>query len=105
MMTAPEGQSSQPMHVPSRILHHPTNPLYSISILSHLFSIPCSCHFSSHVLQPSHIQLSTTAPRLWNDLPPELRTIYLPPPPSFPITRHHLPPPPLSVAPGPSTQS
>src|SRR6218665_1143215 len=31
------------------------------------------------------------------DLPPELRTISLPPPPSLPITRH---PPPLSVTPG-----
>src|SRR6218665_2859144 len=34
--------------------------------------------------------ISITAPRLWNDLPPELRTISLPPPPSLPITRHHL---------------
>src|SRR6218665_133986 len=38
-------------------------------------------------------------PRLWNDLPPELRTISSPPPSSLPITRHHLHPPPLSPLP------
>src|SRR6218665_226524 len=37
---------------------------------------------------------------LWNDLPPELRTISLPPAPSLSITRHHLQSPPLSVTPG-----
>src|SRR6218665_3918135 len=59
-------------------------------------------HFSSNVLQLSHIPI--TAPRicLWNDLPPELRTLSLPPPPSLPITTH---PPPLSVTPGPSTKN
>ena len=36
-------------------------------------------------------------------LPPELRTIYLPPQPSLPITRHQIHP--LSITPGPSTQS
>src|SRR6218665_625849 len=44
--------------------------------------------------------ISITAPRLWNDPPPEL-TISLPPPPSLCITTHHLHPPPLSVTPGP----
>src|SRR6218665_1155397 len=39
---------------------------------------------------------SITAPRLWDDLPPELQTISLPLPPSLPITTH---PPPLSVDP------
>ena len=70
-----------------------------IIILSHPFSTPG--HFSSHVLQPSHRGLSITAPRLWNDLhvPPKLRTISLPLPPSLPITRHHLHPAPLSVTP------
>src|SRR6218665_1792101 len=43
--------------------------------------------------------ISITAPRLWNDLPPELRTMSSPPPPSLQITRHHLHPPPLSVIP------
>src|SRR6218665_1086854 len=33
------------------------------------------------------------------DLQPELRTISLPPPPSLPITRHHLHQAPLSVTP------
>src|SRR6218665_3521383 len=47
-------------------------------------------HFSSHVLQQSNI----TAPRLWNDLPPELRTISLPPPPPLLITKHLHPSPP-----------
>src|SRR6218665_4002385 len=32
-------------------------------------------------------------------MPPELRTISLPPPPSLPITRHYLHPAPLSVTP------
>src|SRR6218665_297217 len=44
--------------------------------------------------------ISTTAPRLWNDLPPELRTFSLPPPSSSQITKHHLhpaEPAPLSV--------
>src|SRR6218665_2910175 len=50
-------------------------------------------------------QTGLISSRLWNDLPPELRTISLPPPPSLQITRHHLHPPPLSVTPGPSTQN
>src|SRR6218665_1686798 len=29
-----------PAHISSRTLHHPTNPLYSIIILSHPFSTP-----------------------------------------------------------------
>src|SRR6218665_847039 len=49
----------------------------------------------------SNRAISITAPRLWNDLPPELRTISSPPPPSLPITRlrHHFHLPPLSVTP------
>src|SRR6218665_2709237 len=35
----------------------------------------------------SNLAISFTAPRLWNDLLPELGTISLPPPPSLPITR------------------
>src|SRR6218665_1627245 len=83
-----------PAHVLSRTLHHPANPLYSIIILSHPFSTP----FTSQLV-------FSTAPRLWNDLPPELLAISLPPPPSLPITRHHLHPAPLSITPGSSTQS
>src|SRR6218665_546191 len=47
----------------------------------------------------SNRAISITAPRLWNDLPPELRTISSPPPPSLLIARHHLHLPPLSVSP------
>src|SRR6218665_1642458 len=47
----------------------------------------------------SNRAISITAPRLWNDLPPELRTVSSPPPPSLPITRHHLHLPPLFVTP------
>src|SRR6218665_924323 len=40
-----------------------------------LSSVSILCHFPSQVLRQS---LSITAPRLWNDLPPELRTfLYL----------------------------
>src|SRR6218665_3609562 len=48
-----------PAHVPPRTLHHPANPLYSIIILSHPLST--LGHFSSHVLQPSHIHHCTTS--------------------------------------------
>src|SRR6218665_418006 len=48
-----------PAHVPSRTLHHPANPLYSIIILSHPFST--LSHFPSHVLQPSYIHHCTTS--------------------------------------------
>src|SRR6218665_4113829 len=44
--------------------------------------------------------ISVTAPRLWNDLPPELRTFSLPPPSSLQIIKHHLTHAPLSVPPG-----
>src|SRR6218665_2986154 len=47
----------------------------------------------------SNRAISITAPRLWNDLPPDLRTISSPPPLSLSITRHHLHLPPLSVTP------
>src|SRR6218665_940829 len=40
--------------------------------------------------------ISVTAPRLWNDLPPELRTFSLPPPSSLQIIKHHLQHAPLS---------
>src|SRR6218665_790017 len=47
---------------------------------------------------PSYVLV--TAPRLRNDLPPELRTFSLPPPSSFQIIKHHLHHAPLSVNPG-----
>src|SRR6218665_2083119 len=66
----PQFSAVFPAHVPSRSIHHPANPLYSIIILSHPFSAPVTSHlmFSNRAF---------TAPRLWNDLPPELRTISL----------------------------
>src|SRR6218665_887455 len=73
-----------PAHLPSRAFHHSANPLYPIILLSHPFSTPG--HLSSYALQKSHI---VTAPRLWNDLPPELRTFSLPPPSSLQIIKHH----------------
>src|SRR6218665_3176252 len=48
---------------------------------------------------------SVTAPRLWNDLPHELRTFSLPPPSSLQIIKHHLHHAPLSVTPGLSTRN
>ena len=49
--------------------------------------------------------ISVTAPRLWNDLPPELRIFSLPPPSSLQIINHHLHHAPLSVTPGLSTRN
>src|SRR6218665_372180 len=59
-----------PAHIPSRTLHHPANTLYSIITLSHPFSTPVTSP-----LMFTNGAISITAPRLWNDLPPELRTI------------------------------
>src|SRR6218665_1230828 len=42
---------------------------------------------TSHIMFPNRA-ISITVTRIWNDLPPKLRTIYLPLPPSLPITRH-----------------
>src|SRR6218665_741136 len=77
-----------PAHLPSRAFHHSANPLYPIILLSHPFSTPG--HLSSHRLTFSKRAISVTAPRLWNDLPPELRTFSLPPPSSLQIIKHHL---------------
>src|SRR6218665_2071409 len=59
---------------------------------------------TSHLMF-SNRAISITVPRLWNDLPPELRTISLPPPPLLPITKHHLHPASSSITPGLSTQN
>src|SRR6218665_3967438 len=70
--------------------------IYFIYLFIQAISIaPLQVHYYS---EPEALP-TITAPRLWNDLPPELRTISSPPPPSLPITRHHLHPPPLSVTP------
>src|SRR6218665_2266006 len=73
--------NSSPSSQPALLDHHPVSPFLDLgSVTSHPM-------FSNQAI-------SITAPRLWNDLPPQLRTISLPPPPSLPITRHL---PPLSV--------
>ena len=84
-------QSSQPTYLRELFTIQPTRSTRS-----------SSCLTLSRPLVTSHLMFSNrampiTAPRLWNDLPPKLGTISSPPPPSFPITRHHLHPPPLSV--------
>src|SRR6218665_1384726 len=89
-------QSSQPTYLRELFTIQPTPSTRSSSCLT--LSRPRSLPISCSPTEP----YPYTAPRLWNDLPPELRTISLPPPPSLPITTH---PPPLSVTPGPSTQN
>src|SRR6218665_2970541 len=80
----------------SRTLHHLAKPLYPI-ILLHVS--PISRPPVTSRLMFSNRSISVTSPRLWNDLPPELRTISLPPSSSLPITNHHLHPAPLSITP------
>src|SRR6218665_183895 len=65
---------------------------------------PSSCLTLSRSPVTSHLTfsnrpISVTAPRLWNDLPPELRTSSLPPPLSLQIIKHHLHHAPMSVPP------
>src|SRR6218665_3828754 len=86
-------QSSQPTYLRELFTIQPTRSTRSSSCLT--LSRPL---ITSH-LTFSQRAISVTAPRLWNDLPPELRTFSSPPPPSLPITRHHLHLPPLSVTP------
>src|SRR6218665_2322589 len=80
---------------PAHILFtiQPTRSTRSSSSLT-LSRPPVTSHFMF-----SNRAISITGPCLWNDLPPELRTISSPPPPSLPITGHHLHLPPLSVTP------
>src|SRR6218665_2324688 len=90
-----------PTLILTSVVHHPTTSFNPILIHSTRSS---SCLTLSRPRVTSHLMfsnraISITAPRLWNDLPPELRTISSPPPPSLPITRHHLHLPPLSVTP------
>src|SRR6218665_3269924 len=86
-------QSSQPTYLRELFTIRPIRSTRSSSCLT--LSRP---PVIPHLFFPSGA-ISITAPRLWNDLSPELRTISSPPPPSLPITRHHLPLPPLSVTP------
>src|SRR6218665_835500 len=92
-------QSPQPTYLCELFTIQPTCSTRSSSCFT-LSRPPVASHlvFSSRAI-------SIIALRFWNDLPPELRTISLPPAPSLPITRHHLHPPILSVTHGPSTQN
>ena len=92
-------RSSQPTYLRELFTIQPTHSTRSSSCLT-LSRSPVTSH-----LMFSNRAISITAPRLWNDLLPELHTISLPSPPSMPITRHHLHPALLSVTPWPSTQN
>src|SRR6218665_2295676 len=83
------------VHVPSRTLHNPATRSSRSSSCLTLSRPPVPSHvmFSNHAI-------SITAPRLWNYLPSELRTISLPPPLLLPIPRHYIHPAPLSTTPG-----
>ena len=78
-------QSSQPTCIPSRTLHHPAIRSTRSSSCLILSQPPVTSHlmFSSRAI-------SITAPLLRNDLPPELHTVSLPPPPLSSITRRLL---------------
>src|SRR6218665_1511229 len=96
---------------PDLLDHHPVSPFVDPRSLHPIPSTRSSSCLTlsrppvTFQLIFSNRAISITAPRLWNDLPPELPTISLPPPRSLPITRHHhhLHLAPVSVIPGPST--
>src|SRR6218665_139440 len=101
-----------PKRIHFKVLSLIYNPLQSSqpTSLRELFPIQptrstrsSSCPTLSRPPVPSHLMfsnraISITAPRLWNDLPPELRTFSLPPPSSLQIIKHHHHAP-LSVTP------
>src|SRR6218665_3544879 len=86
-------QSSHSTYLRELFTIQPTRSTRSLSFLT-LSRPPVPSH-----LMFSNRAISITAPRLWNDLPPELRAISSPPPPPLPIPKHHLHLPPLSVTP------
>src|SRR6218665_1303704 len=92
-------QSSQPTYLCELFTIQPTRSTRSSSCLT-LSRPPVTSHLTF-----SKRAISVTAPRLWNDLPPELRTFSLPPPSSLQIIKHHLQHAPLSVTPGLSTRN
>ena len=75
-----------PSSQPALLDHHPVSPFLNPPVTSHLMFF--------------NLVISITAPRLWNDLPSELHTISLHPPPSLPIIGHHF----HLAPPGASTQ-
>ena len=83
-------QYSQPRYLRDLFTIQPTRSTRSSSILT-LSRPPVTTH-----LKFSNRAISNTAPRLWNDLPPEFRTFSVPQP-SSPITHPHLHQAPLSI--------
>src|SRR6218665_113516 len=92
-------QSFQPTYLRELFTIQPTRSTRSSSCLT-LSRHPVTFHLTF-----SKRAISVTAPRLWNDLPPELLTFSLPPPSSLQIIKHHLQHAPLSVTPGFSTRN
>ena len=85
-------QHSQPRYLRELFTIQPTRSTRSSSVLT-LSRPPVTTH-----LKFSNRAISNTAPRLWNDLPPEFRTFSVPPL-SSPIIHHHLPQAPPSINP------
>src|ERR1043165_3258342 len=85
-------QYSKPSYLRDLFTIQPTRSTRSSSVLT-LSRSPVTTH-----LKFSNRTISITAPRLWNDLPPELRS-FSAPPPSSSITHHTLPQAPLSITP------
>src|SRR6218665_2881971 len=77
-------QSSQPTYLRELFTIQPTRSTRSSSCLT-LSRPPVTSHLTF-----SKRAISVTAPRLWNDLPPDIRTFSLPPPSSLQIIKHHL---------------
>src|SRR6218665_515507 len=91
-------QSSQPTYLRALFTIQPARSTRSSSCLT-LSRPPVTSHLTF-----SNRDISVTAPRLWNGLPPELRTFSLRPS-SFQIITHHLHHASLSVTPGLSTRN
>src|SRR6218665_3269214 len=86
-------QSSQQTYLLELFIIQPNRSTRSSSCFT-LSRPPVTSHLTF-----SEIAISVTAPRLWNDLPPELSTFSLPPPSSLQSIKHHLHHAPLSVTP------
>src|SRR6218665_1681657 len=88
---------STPCSTPSPLTF--ANSFFTIQPTRSTRSSSCLAHsrppVTSHLMF-SKRAVSVTAPRLLNNLPSELRTFSLPPPPSRQITKHHIHPAPLS---------
>ena len=91
-------QFSQPTYLYELFTVQPTRSALPVHPPVSSFLDPQSVAVTSH-LTFSNRAISITAPRLWNNLPPELCALSLPPPSSLQITKHHLLPGPLSVTP------